>query len=223
MYNILYSLPFVVQWDLTLAPVWHEKVVEGLGIWTSSGLETWTWAWHLFLVILENILSCLTLIILIICRQQASDTENPIWIIQLIRSFTLTNPTRQQQQRNVSSRKKILYRTFWTNLRSSTKTSGFIVEISGHIFPTEPRHVRITTQSDLYQTYLTESHWTWLLVKKTLIHWPKTSQAIYVFIFHVCKLKLISTISALAPNGGSFKVILWDSLGFFVGSLGILH
>ena len=107
----------------------------------------------------------------IICRQQASDTENPIWITQLIRiSQTGSGNNKFEQRKNVFDNtivKKI------SMLKRSQGRTEFIVEIWSIFFPTDPKRQNYNT----IRSISGQSHWIspnlTKLGRKTLIHRPK--------------------------------------------------
>lgn len=113
----------------------------------------------------------------IICRQRAPDTENPIWITQLIRIshhklVWLQQMLQRKEMCSIQQRKTISSE----EARKGHKND----RIYCRDFPVEAYFsqltldVRITTQSDLYQANLTESHRTWLnLVKRPSYNNPE--------------------------------------------------
>ena len=95
----------------------------------------------------------------IICRQQAPDTENPIWITQLIRiSQTGSGNNKFEQRKNVFDN-TIVNKTPCS--KEARDGQNLLWKFEAYFSQLTP-NVRITTQSDLYQANLTESHRTWL-------------------------------------------------------------
>ena len=131
----------------------------------------------------------------IICRQRAPDTENPIWITQLIRisqtgsGYNKCNRVKKCVQ---YSREKLL----------AQKKPGKDIKndrIYCRDFPVEAYFsqltpdVRITTQSDLYQANLTESHRTWLNLAKrpSYNNGPVCMSPFSIFVYQQCFARIL--------------------------------
>ena len=162
----------------------------------------------------------------IICRQRAPDTENPIWITQLIRitshkpGLATTNCTRDKKCVQYHREKLLVQKKPGTDIKNDRiYCRDFPVEV---YFSQLTPDVRITTQSDQYQANLTESHRTWLNLAKrpsyndpeSVCHHPPCLYSSYVLleffdnIIYVPHLDGDSGDFALKSRGHCFDISL---------------